>query len=91
MELFRRSITWVIDYRYDGHPRRRFQILDKGVDAERFAREWLRDTQPRLGTLVEVRRASADEEREYLRGEEARNAYCPTGRAPSGGPLSGEG
>ncbi len=91
MELFRRSVTWVIDYRYEGHPRRRFQILDEGADAERFAADWLRETHPGRATLVAVRRASAQEEGEYLRGEEARNVYCPTGRASGGPPLSGEG
>lgn len=46
MELFRRSVTWVIDDRYEGHPRRRFQILDEGADAERVAADGLRETPP---------------------------------------------
>lgn len=30
--------------------------------------------------LSEVRPASEEEESEYLRGEEPKNVYCPTGR-----------
>lgn len=82
MDLFRRSTIWVIDYLYEGRPRRWFQALAAGVDAQRFAADALRDRHEGKARLVAVRPASAQEELEYLHGEEPRNVYCPTGRPP---------
>jgi hypothetical protein len=79
MEVFRRSTLWVIDYLYDGRPRRWFQSLDAGADALHFASEALRDRHPGRARLVSVRPADAQEEQQYLRGEEPRNIFCPTG------------
>lgn len=88
MELFRRSRTWVIDYLHRGRARRRFQILEAGADAERFALDDLRERYADEARLVSVRPATPDEERDYLRGEEPRNVYCPTGARAVDAPAS---
>jgi hypothetical protein len=93
MEVFRRSTLWVIDYLYDGRPRRWFQSLGADVDALHFATEALRDRHPGRARLVSVRPADAQEEQQYLRGEEPCNVFCPTGlpaRRPEAGKPPGD-
>lgn len=85
-EFFKTSTTWVVDFRYDGRPRRWFRAFGPGVDAgERLAAE-LRRLYGRHAQLVAVRPASDEEEAAYLRGDEPKNVLCPTGR---GGPVAG--
>lgn len=81
MEILRPSTLWVIDYQYDGRPRRWLQVLDAGRDAHRFADEALRERhEPGRARLVGVRLATPQEELDYVHGDEPRNVYCPTGR-----------
>lgn len=79
-ELFRKSVTWAIDFRYDGHPRRWFKICREGIDPTEAVRGQLRSLYGERATWVSARLASPDEETQYLRGEVPRNPSCPTGR-----------
>lgn len=85
-EFFRTSTLWVVDFRYDGSPRRWFRAFAPGTDvAARMAAE-LEELQGARAQLVGVREATADEESAYLRGDEPKNVMCPTGRVPQGDP-----
>lgn len=82
-DFFRKSTTWVIDFRYDGRPRRWFRVFREGVDPIRSVSQELKALYGNRVRLVQARVATADEELQFLRGEEARNVYCPTGRRAS--------
>ena len=84
--FFRTSTTWVVDFRYDGHPRRWYKAAAPGVDMPRQMSEELHALHGRRAQLVSVRPATADEEARYLRGEEPRHSLCPTGRHGPVGP-----
>jgi hypothetical protein len=81
-DFFRNSTTWVIDFRYDGRPRRWFRVFREGLDPTQRVRDELRALYGDRGQLEQVRVATAEEESQFLRGEETRNVYCPTGRRP---------
>lgn len=81
IQLFKRSTVWVVDYRYEGRPRRWLKAYPEGADARRMAEAELADLYARRAQVVDVRAATDEEERQYLHGEEPRNAYCPTGRS----------
>jgi hypothetical protein len=81
-EFFKTSSTWVVDYRYDGRPRRIFKVIPDGKDAEAMALAELADLYGSRAELSAVRRASHEEEGTYLRGDEPKNVLCPTGRVP---------
>jgi transposase len=79
-EFFKTSTTWVIDFRYDGRARRWFKAFGLSADVhEQMAAELLQLYGNRA-QLVEVRKATEEEESQYLRGEEPKNLLCPTGR-----------
>ena len=82
--FFRTSRVWVVEFLYDGHPRRWLKALPADADADAGARmaAELQDLHGRRARLLAVRPASADEEAQYLRGESSVNPMCPTGRAP---------
>ena len=85
-EFFRTSTTWVVDYLYEGRARRWFKAIDPKVDATEQMSTLLRDLYGKRARLMKVRKATEEEELQYLRGEETKNAYCPTVRtARSGG------
>lgn len=77
-EFFRSSTTWVIDFRYDGSRRRWFKVFREGLDPSQLVREELQALYGERVRLEQVRVATADEESLFLRGEEIKNAYCPT-------------
>lgn len=84
-EFYKTSTTWVIDFHYDGRPRRWFRTFGPDVDvSERMATE-LRQLYGGHALLVNVRKATDEEETEYLRGDEPKNALCPSGRGPRSG------
>lgn len=86
-EFFKTSAVWVVDFLHDGRPRRWFKALASGADVPALMAQTLRDLYGDHARLVAVRPASAEEESQYLRGEEPANVYCPTGRSgPSTGP-----
>lgn len=79
-EFFKTSVIWVVDFRYDGHPRRWFRAFGPQDDPLQKMTDTLHDLYGKRAQLMAVRRASAEEELQYLRGEEPKNIYCPTGR-----------
>ncbi len=83
-EFFRTSSTWVVDFRYEGHPRRWFKVMRPGVDVRALMATELRQLYGDRAQVVDVRPATDEEEAQYLRGEEPGNAFCPTGRRGSG-------
>lgn len=79
-EFFRTSTVWVVDFRYEGRPRRWFKAFGPQDDVRERMLQTLRDTYGERARLVEVRPATEEEERQYLRDELPPTAYCPTGR-----------
>lgn len=86
IQLFRTSSVWVVDYRYEGRPRRWFKAYPSQADAHQLAQGELADLYGRQAELVSVRPATDEEERQYLHGEEPRNPLCPTGRSVRSAP-----
>lgn len=80
IELFKASTVWVVDFRYDGRPRRWIKAYRAGADARQLALAELADLYAAHAELVAVRPATDEEETRYLHGDEPRNALCPTGR-----------
>ena len=78
-EFFKTSTLWVIDFRYRGRARRWFKAVGAGEDAGRVAAAMLSDLYGDRARLVALRRATPQEETQYLRGEAPVNVYCPTG------------
>ena len=86
-EFFKTSTTWVVDFRYDGRPRRWIKAFGPDADVNNEMTSLLQALYGARAKLVEVRRATEDEETQYLRGTEPKNVMCPTGRR---GPLEQE-
>ena len=83
MAFYRNSTTWVIDFRYDGRPRRWFKVFGQGLDPTRQVQEELRVLYGDRAQWVGARAATVEEESQFLRGEATKNVYCPTGRRSS--------
>lgn len=83
MAFYRNSTTWVIDFLYEGRPRRWFKVFDEGLDPTQQVQEELRALYGDRAQWAGARVATPDEESQFLRGEEAKNAYCPTDRRVS--------
>ena len=79
-EFFKTSTTWAVDFRYEGRPRRWFKSFGPADDVHQQMTILLHDLYGERAQLVAVRQATVDEEAQYLRGEEPKNALCPTGR-----------
>ena len=79
-DFFKTSTTWVVDFRYEGQPRRWFRVFGPGADVSGQMTTLLHELYGARAQLVEVRVATEDEETHYLRGEEPKNVFCPTGR-----------
>ncbi len=79
-EFFKTSVTWVVDFRYDGRPRRWFKALGASDDVRQAMVSRLEALYGDRAQLVEVRQATEGEETQYLRGEEPKNVLCPAGR-----------
>jgi hypothetical protein len=80
--FFRSSKVWVVDFTYDGHPRRWLKALPQAADAQAELAAQLGDLYGARARIVMVRPATTEEETQYIRGELPTNAICPTGRAP---------
>jgi hypothetical protein len=80
--FFRTSTVWVVDFTYDGHPRRWLKALPQAADGPAAIAAELGDLYGTRARLLEVRRASPQEELQYIRGDLPKNMFCPTGRAP---------
>jgi hypothetical protein len=83
-QFFKTSKVWVVDFTYDGHPRRWLKALPAGDDAAAEMESLLGDLYGARTRLITVRAATPDEETQYIRGDLPRNMYCPTGRRPAG-------
>lgn len=83
--FYRSSKVWVLDFTYEGRPRRWVKAIREGEDARAGFEAQLRDLYGTRARLVDVRPASTDEETQYLHGTLPKNVLCPTGR---GGPRS---
>ena len=79
-EFFKTSTIWVVDFRYRGKLRRWFKAFGPNDDVRSLITTTLHELHGRRAQLVEVRKASDEEELQYLRGEEPKNAYCPSPR-----------
>jgi hypothetical protein len=79
-EFYKNSTLWVVDYRYQGRPRRSFRSFGPEVEVADLMRAELRELFGNKARLVGVRQATVEEEGQYLRGEEPKNVFCPTGR-----------
>jgi hypothetical protein len=79
-EFFKTSTIWVIDFLYDGRPRRWFRAGPAGADLPSQVLVELAEAYGDRARVVEARVATAEEEGQYLRGEVPATIYCPTGR-----------
>jgi hypothetical protein len=79
-EFFKTSTIWVIDFRYEGRARRWFRAFGPNADVHERMSAQLRELYGERAHLVEVRKATEEEESQYLRGEEPKNLLCPTGK-----------
>jgi hypothetical protein len=85
-QFFKTSTAWIVDFRYDGKPRRWVKLLRPGQDVPALMREQLRLLYGERAALLQVREATSEEESQYLRGEAPGTAFCPTGRPPRADP-----
>ncbi|HWI82016.1 hypothetical protein [Ramlibacter sp.] len=81
-QFFRTSKVWVVEFAYDGHPRRWLKALPQSADARAEIEAQLGDLYGGRAKVVAVRPASPEEELQYIRGDLPLNVMCPTGRAP---------
>lgn len=79
-EFFKTSTIWVVDFLYEGRPRRWLKAFGPDEPVQQRMVTALRDLHGGRARLVSVRRATDDEELQFLRGNEPRNVFCPTGR-----------
>lgn len=79
-EFFKTSTLWVVDYRFDGRPRRWYRALSGGQDPTAALAAELQALHGARAQLVSVRPATEAEEIAYQRGEAPVNHYCPVGR-----------
>lgn len=82
-QFFRSSKVWVVEFTYDGHPRRWLKALPAKADATAQMTALLEDLYGARARLQAVRAATAQEETQYIRGDLPRNLVCPTGRGPA--------
>ena len=79
-QFFKSSKVWVVEFTYDGHPRRWLKALPAGADASAEMGTLLQDLYGPRGRLLAVRPATPDEETQYIRGDLPKNMFCPTSR-----------
>ncbi|NCT84525.1 MAG: hypothetical protein GXC94_15350 [Comamonadaceae bacterium] len=80
-EFFRTSAIWIVDYRFDGRPRRWWRAAPVGNDPSAALAAELAALYGSRAQLEQVRLATAEEEQAYVRGETAPNLYCPLARS----------
>ena len=78
--FYKTSKVWILDFTYDGAPRRWFKALPEDADARTLFMAQLGDLYGKRGRFVDVRLATRDEETLYLNGTVPKNVLCPTGR-----------
>jgi len=87
-EFFKTSTTWLVDFLYEGRPRRWFKAFGPGEDVNKEVTKSLQALYAGRAKVVDIRRATQDEEMQYLRGAEPKNVVCPTGRHDQAGSES---
>ena len=79
-EFFRTSTIWVVDFLYEGRARRWFRAFGPEDDVRHIMTTTLHDLYGDHARIVDLRRATEEEELQYLHGDEPKNVMCPTGR-----------
>jgi hypothetical protein len=74
--FFRTSKVWVVDYLYDGRPRRWLKAFPASVDPVARVDALLLDWYGERAKRVDVREARPDEEIAFLRGDLPVNPAC---------------
>jgi hypothetical protein len=82
MPFYRSSQIWVVEFTYDGRPRRWLKALRQGTDAPSAMRALLTELYGPHAKLAEVRPAHPEEEMDYVHGNLPHNAFCPSARTP---------
>ncbi len=85
LEVFKATELWVVDFTYDGRPRRWLKALPAGSEARARMEAVVEDLYGSRARVVAVRRATTDEETQYIRGDLPKNLICPTGRGAARG------
>ena len=78
--FYKTSKVWILDFTYDGAPRRWFKAMPEDADARTLFKAQLGDLYGKHGRYVNARLATRDEETQYLNGTAPKNVFCPTGR-----------
>ena len=78
--FYKTSKVWILDFTYDGAPRRWFKALPENTDARTLFEAQLSDLYGKRACFVEVRLATWGEETQYLNDTAPKNVFCPTGR-----------
>jgi hypothetical protein len=82
--FYKTSRLWVIDFTYDGRPRRWIKPLRESADGHALLAAELRDLYGSRARVVLIRPATQEEETQFIHGDLPKNVLCPTGRR--GGP-----
>lgn len=81
--FYKSSTVWVLDFTYQGRPRRWVKAFPAGQDPRAGFEAQIGELYGRRGSVVGVRVATADEETQFLQGTLPKNVLCPTGRGTS--------
>ena len=68
-QFFRTSTIWVVEFTFDGRPRRWLKALPQGADARSELQAQVAELYGRRARVTTVRPASVEEETQYIRGE----------------------
>lgn len=79
--FFKSSRLWVLEFTYDGHPRRWIKPLPEGEDGPALLTAQIADLYGKRGRVTLVRPATVDEETQYIAGTVPKDVFCPTGRS----------
>jgi hypothetical protein len=78
--FYKNSSVWVLDFTYDGRPRRWVRAFPAAEDPRAGFESQIAELYGRRGHVVDVRLATEEEETQYLQGTLPKNVLCPTGR-----------
>ena len=78
--FFKSSRLWVIEFTYDGRPRRWIKPMREGQDGHAILQAELADLYGARARVMHIRLATHEEETQYIHGDSPKNVLCPTGR-----------
>lgn len=78
--FYKTSRLWVIDFTYDGRPRRWIKPLRERDDGPALLAAELKDLYGSRAQVVQIRPATKEEETQFIHGDFPKNVLCPTGR-----------